>query len=278
MKRFFERHPLISRWLDRPHRSGAILAGRYEVVEELGMGSYGIAYKGRDLDTGRLVVVKQARRTKGEDSRRLLQREADLLARLRHPQIPASYGMFTEQGQPHLVMEYIEGETVEDRIFKRGVTYTEQAAFQLLRDVLMVVCHLHALGVVHRDLRIPNILWRDGTVFIIDFGLACRIGEATDQRNDDPPEKRLRREPHPRSDVYALGHVALFLLYSSYEPTGEDEKSWEEELDLSPKARLILRRMLQLEAPYETAGQLMSDIDRLLDGRQLIPSAVPKAR
>ncbi|OPX03253.1 serine/threonine-protein kinase [Geobacillus proteiniphilus] len=264
MKRFFERHPLIARWFDRPHRSGDVLSGRYEVIEELGMGSYGIAYKGRDHLTGRLVVIKQARRTKGEDGRRLLRREADMLARLRHPQIPMLYDRFVERGQPHLVMEYIDGETVEDRIFKLEAKYTEQEAFRLLKEVLEVVRHVHAFGIVHRDLRIPNIIWRDGTVAIIDFGLACRIGEPVDFRDDDLLEKRLRREPHPRSDFYALGHFTLFLLYSAYEPTSDEEKSWEEELDLSMNARRILRKMLQLDPPYDNVDELLGDVDRLL--------------
>ncbi|AMX83642.1 serine/threonine protein kinase [Geobacillus subterraneus] len=267
MKRFIDRHPLIARWVDRPHRSGKVLSGRYEIIEELGMGSYGIAYKGRDCANGRAVVIKQARRTKGEDGRRLLQREADVLAHLRHPQIPARYDTFIEGGQPHLVMDYIDGETVEDRIFHLGVMYTEQAAFRLLLDVLDVVRYIHAFGIVHRDLRIPNIVWRNGTVFVIDFGLACRIGERVDFRDDDPLEKRLRREPHPRSDFYALGHFTLFLLYSAYEPISEDEKSWEEELDLSPKARAILRKMLQLDAPYDHVDELMMDVRRLLAER-----------
>ncbi|NNU99437.1 serine/threonine-protein kinase [Geobacillus sp. DSP4a] len=264
MKRFFERHPFVSRWVDRPHRGGKVLLGRYEIIEELGMGSYGIAYKGRDLHTKRFVVVKQARRTKGEDGRRLLQREADLLARLRHPQIPRLYDRFVERGHPHLVMEYIEGETVEDQIFKLEAKYTEQEAFRLLKKVLEVVRHVHAFGIVHRDLRIPNIIWRDGTAAIIDFGLACRIGEPVDFRDDDPLEKRLRREPHPRSDFYALGHFTLFLLYSAYEPTSDEEKSWEEELDLSPNARRILRKMLQLDAPYDHVDELIDDVDQLL--------------
>ncbi|MEB3751562.1 serine/threonine protein kinase [Geobacillus icigianus] len=267
MKRFMERHPLVARWFDRPHRSGEIVHRRYEVIEELGMGSYGIAYKGRDHDTGRLVVIKQARRTKGEDGRRLLQREAEMLARLRHPQIPMLHDRFVERGQPYLVMEYIDGETVEDHIFHRGVTYTERTAFRLLLDVLDVVRFIHALGIVHRDLRIPNIIWRGGTVFVIDFGLACYIGESAQWRDDDPLEKRLRREPHPRSDFYALGHFTLFLLYSAYEPTSEEEKSWEEELDLSPKARAILRKMLQLDAPYDHINELMMDVNRLLAER-----------
>ncbi|KJE27017.1 tyrosine kinase family protein [Geobacillus kaustophilus] len=264
MKRLFERHPLIARWLDRPRRSGDVLSGRYEVIEELGMGSYGIAYKGRDRLTGRLVVIKQARRTKGEDGRRLLRREADVLARLRHPQIPMLHDLFVERGQPYLVMEYINGETVEDRIFKQEAKYTEQEAFRLLKDVLEIVRHVHAFGIVHRDLRIPNIIWRDGTVFIIDFGLACRIGEPVDFHDDDPLEKRLRREPHPRSDFYALGHFTLFLLYSAYEPTSDEEKSWEEELDVSVGARTILRKMLQLDPPYDNVDELLGDVDQLL--------------
>ena len=264
MKRFFERHPFVSRWVDRPHRGGKVLLGRYEIIEELGMGSYGIAYKGRDHLTGRLVVIKQARRTKVEDGRRLLQREADVLAHLRHPQIPRLYDRFVERGQPHLVMEYIDGETVEDQIFELEAKYTEQEAFRLLKKVLEVVRHVHAFGIVHRDLRIPNIIWRDGTAAIIDFGLVCRIGEPVDFRDDDPLEKRLRREPHPRSDFYALGHFTLFLLYSAYEPKSEEEKSWEEELDLSPNARRILRKMLQLDAPYDHVDELIDDVDQLL--------------
>ncbi|AGT32009.1 serine/threonine protein kinase [Geobacillus genomosp. 3] len=264
MNRLFERHPFIARWIDRPHRSGDVLSGRYEVMKELGMGSYGIAYQGRDCDTGQLVVIKQARRTKGEDGRRLLQREADVLARLRHPQIPLLHDMFIEGGQPHLVMDYIDGQTVEEQIFECGITYTERAAFQLLLDVLDVVRYIHAFGIVHRDLRIPNIIWRHGTVAIIDFGLACRTGESIDVHDGDPLEKRLRREPHPRSDFYALGHFTLFLLYSAYEPANEDEKSWEEELDLSSKARAILRKMLQLDAPYDCVDELIADIRQLL--------------
>ncbi|ARP42667.1 MULTISPECIES: serine/threonine protein kinase [Geobacillus] len=274
MKRFIDRHPFIARWIDRPHRSGKVLFGRYEIIEELGMGSYGIAYKGRDRDTGRLVVIKQARRTKGEDGRRLLQREADVLSRLRHPQIPARYDTFIEGGQPHLVMDYIDGQTVEDQIFGLGITYTEQAAFRLLLDVLDVVRYIHASGIVHRDLRIPNIIWRHGTVAIIDFGLACRMGERVDLRDDDPLEKRLRREPHPRSDFYALGHFTLFLLYSAYEPTSEDEKSWEEELDLSPKARAMLRKMLQLDAPYDHVDELIADVKQLLAENDLAQTRV----
>ncbi|SFA43697.1 serine/threonine protein kinase [Parageobacillus thermantarcticus] len=238
------------------------------------MGSYGIAYMASDLQTGRSVVVKQGR-TKRNVSGVVFQREAAILRRLQHPQIPKLYDMFVEKGIPHLVMEYIEGETVETLIFDKGYTYTEHQSFCLLRDVLEVVACIHAKGVVHRDLRIPNILLCDGVVFIIDFGLARFFGEPIPHLETYVLEKRLRRETNAKSDFYALGHFTLFLLYSSYEPVTEEERSWEEELSLSAEARRILRKMLQIDRPYDNIADLINDVDQLIGrdiGKQRIHS------
>lgn len=241
------------------------------------MGSYGIAYMASDLQTGRSVVVKQGR-TKRNVSGVVFQREAAILRRLQHPQIPKLYDMFVEKGIPHLVMEYIEGETVETLIFDKGYTYTEHQSFCLLRDVLEVVACIHAKGVVHRDLRIPNILLCDGAVFIIDFGLARFFGEPIPHLETYVLEKRLRRETNAKSDFYALGHFILFLLYSSYEPVTEEERSWEEELSLSAEARRILRKMLQIDRPYDNIADLINDVDQLIGrdiGKQRIHSTKP---
>jgi serine/threonine protein kinase, bacterial len=264
MMRFLYRHPAIARLFERPYRKGKVIRRRYQIVAELGMGSYGIAYMANDLQTGRKVVVKQCRKTRGKESELSFQREADILMRLKHPQIPALYDMFLENGTPHLVMDYVEGETVEALIFEKGKTYTEREAFQLLRDVLAVVEYIHANHIVHRDLRIPNILLRDGTVFVIDFGLARFFGESVPHIETYVPEKKLRRDIHPKSDFYALGHFTLFLLYSSYEPKTEEEKSWEEELSISEDARFILRKMLQIDQPYDDIYTLINDVDQLI--------------
>ncbi|WP_237746903.1 protein kinase family protein [Geobacillus vulcani] len=73
-------------------------------------------------------------------------------------------------------------------------------------------------------------------------------------------EQQLRRQVDVKSDIYALGHFLLFLLYSSYEPTEDKEKSWEDELSLSKETRCALRRMLQLDAPYASVAQLARDV------------------
>lgn len=264
--RFSYFNRIVERLFERKHRKGTVLRGRYQIVRELGMGSYGIAYMADDLLAGRRVVVKQMRTTKRKTRMESFAREAAILGKLQHPQIPALYETFTERGIPHLVMEYMDGDTVESLIFERGATYTEKEAFQLLKEVLPVVACIHEAGIVHRDLRIPNILWRKTGVCIIDFGLARFLHEP------QPPtvetyawEKKLRREIDVKSDFYALGHFLLFLLYSSYEPTTDEEKSWEEELELSEAARLILRKLLQLAPPYRDIYELMKDVDKMLE-------------
>lgn len=245
-------------FIEKPYREGTVVNGRYTIEARLGEGSYGITYVARDEETNQLVVVKQMKRTKKKKRIASFEREALMLRKLNHPQIPKLYDMFDARGIPHLVMEYIEGDTIETLIFEKKQTFGEKEAFFLLADVLAIVQHIHAHEIVHRDLRIPNLVFRDGVVYVIDFGLARFFHE------QDGPfltlEQKLRRQVDVKSDIYALGHFLLFLLYSSYEPTEGKEKSWEDELSLSKEARYVLRRMLQLDLPYASVAQLARDV------------------
>jgi serine/threonine-protein kinase len=254
----------IKDFLERPYQAGKIINHRYRIENCLGMGSYGITYIACDIVTNQYVVLKQMRKTKRNKGTFSFQREAQILKMLKHPRIPELYDSFMIKDIPHLVMELISGKTVEDLIFKEGKTFTERESFQLLKDILAIVQYIHQNGIVHRDLRIPNIILNDGNVYIIDFGLARFLTESERENNDDVIEKKLRREISVKSDFYALGHFLLFLLYSTYEPTVKEERSWEEELSLSTEARYILRKLLQIDAPYENIHELSADINRLL--------------
>lgn len=245
-------------FIEKPYREGTVVNGRYTIQTQLGEGSYGVAYVARDEETKELVVLKKMKRTKRKKRRASFEREALILKKLNHPQIPKLYDSFDVRGTLHLVMEYIEGDTIETLIFDKNKTYDEKEAFSLLADVLRVVQYIHAHGIVHRDLRIPNIVFRDGIVYVLDFGLARFLSEKNERLFT--LEQRLRRTIDVTSDIYALGHFLLFLLYSSYEPTADKEKSWEDELSLSKEARHVLRRMLQLDRPYVSVEQLMRDV------------------
>ncbi len=242
----------------KPYREGTVVNGRYVIETQLGEGSYGVAYVARDEQTTERVVLKQMKRTKRKKRRASFEREALILKQLDHPQIPKLYDSFETNNVPHLVMEYIEGDTIEMLIFDKKQTYGEKEAFSLLSDVLPVIQYIHAKQIVHRDLRIPNIVFRDGIVYVLDFGLARFLHEQDESFLT--VEQRLRRAIDVKSDIYALGHFLLFLLYSSYEPMEEEEKSWEDELLLTEDARGVLRRMLQLDVPYASVEQLARDV------------------
>ncbi|MGG6432370.1 serine/threonine protein kinase [Anoxybacillus sp. D401a] len=200
-------------FIEKPYREGTVVNGRYTIEARLGEGSYGITYVARDEETKELVVLKQMKRTKKKKRIVSFEREALMLRKLNHPQIPKLYDMFDARGIPHLVMEYIEGDTIETLIFEKKQTFGEKEAFFLLADVLMIVQHIHAHEIVHRDLRIPNIVFRDGVVYVIDFGLARFFHE------QDGPfltlEQKLRRQVDVKSDIYALGHFLRKLHYES---------------------------------------------------------------
>jgi serine/threonine-protein kinase len=258
-------------WLDSPHKPGTTIKSRYEVTDVLGMGSYGISYLVIDKAHNKKRVLKQVRpsRLHSAKGKPLYEYEVELLAALHHPQMPKLFDAFEEEGQLYYVMSYIRGKTLEDILFEERATFTETEAWQMIIQILQLVKHLHEKNIIHRDVRIPNVIWNEGTVYLLDFGLARYLGDSPSylEETDDHYwlEKRLKREVHPRSDIYSLGHFMLFMLYSTYEETEDTpERSWEEELSLTPESARILRRMLQIDEPYETAAELEKDIHILL--------------
>ncbi|OES46590.1 serine/threonine protein kinase [Domibacillus iocasae] len=259
---------IFSVLFERPLKPDTLVRGRFKLNSLIGKGSYGLTYKAKDLQTGSIVVVKQLRkrkRHKSEEVQYFLQ-EAGFLQQFNHPSIPQFVAAFEEDGVPFLVMDFIDAPNFEELIFNKNKVYTEKETFLILLDVINVVQYFHQQGIVHRDLRIPNILWDGTSIYIIDFGLARLLGSKPSSPRKGKKEHPLFRELSVRSDFFALGHFALFLLYSTFEPASKKEKSWEEELVLSPVARQTIRRLLQLDQPYETITELIIDAERVLSG------------
>lgn len=254
-------------WLDRPHEPGTVVKNRYTVTRMLGMGSYGISYLVFDRMQNEERVLKQVRpsRLNSPKGRPLYEYEIELLATLRHPQMPYLFDAFEENEQLYYVMSYIKGSTLEDMLFEQDASFTEPEAWRVILQILTLVKYLHSRRIIHRDVRIPNVIWNDGTVYLLDFGLARYVDDSPSFLQDTDShywlEKKLKREVHPRSDMYALGHFLLFMLYSTYEADeDEPERGWERELSLAPETVRMLRRMLQFDQPYETADELEKDI------------------
>jgi serine/threonine-protein kinase len=260
---------LLGLWTDRPRREGTEIAGRYTINGLLGMGSYGLTYLCTDEHTGKDVALKESKPSKGRLAARLLDREADVMNRMDHPAIPELLDVFTYRARSYIVTEYILGETLEQCIFDQDLKYTERQCLELARQLLAPIVHVHEQGFIHGDVRIPNVILRNGQVHLIDFGLARRMGEPL------LPElkRRMRELPEPEDELAApdqdlqdLGHFLLFMLYSPYEPEkGRKPASWQEELKLTPEVHDMLERLLGLRPGYKGGAlELQADIERVL--------------
>ena len=164
-----------------PHMSLApgTRIGPYEIVSMVGAGGMGEVYRARDTSLKRDVALKTLPESFASDSERLarFQREAELLASLNHPNIAAIYGLAEGDGVKALVMEFVDGEDLADRIAHGPIPLDE--ALPMARQIVDALEAAHEHGIIHRDLKPANIKLRgDGTVKVLDFGLAKAIEPA----------------------------------------------------------------------------------------------------
>jgi serine/threonine protein kinase, bacterial len=252
--------------LERPIKVGCILKGRYKIIHFIAKGSYGLAYRAIDLPSDQMVLVKQFRKRKCRVRRGLLEREARMLKALDHPAIPKCLDFFEEKEQSFLIMEFLEGQNIEELIFYQRKRFNEKDSFRILLEILPIIQYFHEKGIIHRDLRLPNILIKNKQVFIIDFGLAVFCDEKDPIPYESmPQEKRLFREISFASDFYALGHFVLFLLYSDYQASSLKNRSWEEELNIGNDSKRIIRKLLKLDSCYEHVSEIIKDVEQVLD-------------
>ncbi|GHB02595.1 serine/threonine-protein kinase [Streptomyces chryseus] len=201
------------------------LAGRYRVVAQLGRGGMGVVWRAVDEVLGREVAVKELRTYNDvsapelADLRIRMQREARAAARVRHPGVIAVHDVTEHDGRPVIVMELVDGPSLDDVLSERGLLDPREAA-SIGAKVLEALGAAHQAGVLHRDVKPGNVLIEraGGRVVLTDFGIAAmddpgdgstthltRSGELVGSLDYLAPERAQGHEPGPASDVWALG-------------------------------------------------------------------------
>ena len=158
---------------DRQDLSAPALPSDYVVLEEIGRGGMGVVYRCRQRSLDREVAVKVLRpgETVHGDPFRRFQKEAKILAKLRHPHIVTIYEVGEAQGAAFYSMDLIQGESLANLIQQMRITATR--AVRILGQVASAIAHTHSHGLIHRDLKPANVLVNeDGDAFVADFGLA----------------------------------------------------------------------------------------------------------
>lgn len=228
---------------------GSLFLNKYRVERELGQGAFGVTFLATHLDLDRKVAIKQLHPgvARSEEARARFEQEARILASIDHPNIVRVYDVERVGGRWYLLMEYLEGGSLADRV-ERGAIDLEEAA-DLADDILEGLAHAHDRGIVHRDLKPSNVLLdADGTATIADFGVAR--SETADRTTlagdgDEPlgtpaymaPEQLEGTDVDERTDLYAVA-VTVYRLVTGRHPLGS-----------LPSSPVELRRRILEERP-----------------------------
>ena len=216
-------------------REGELVLGRYRIESVLGRGGMGEVYRARHDRLGMAVAVKILTEV-NDDMVRRFEREATLMARVRHPNVVAiaDFGT-TAAGLPCIVMEFIKGEDLGARMKRRGALPWREALF-VIRGILSGLDALHAAQVLHRDLKPDNVVIAPGepeVVKLIDFGIAKPTGGGNGTRLTSTgsvvgtpaymaPEQLLGYDLDVRSDIYTAGMILFELLTGTLPGEGHD--------------------------------------------------------
>src|SRR4026207_805935 len=166
----------------------------YRIVEPIGAGGMGAVYKAYDNKLQRVVAIKllPAEYVSQQDRRRRFFQEARAASALNHPHILTVYEVGEDDGKPYIAMEFIEGETLRQKINARSLQRSE--TLNIAIQIASGLSRAHELGIIHRDLKPENLmLSRDGYAKILDFGLAKLVAERNRAMVADSEQKTLIR-------------------------------------------------------------------------------------
>lgn len=265
---------------------GKKLDGRYELLELIGVGGMADIYRARDIQENRIVAVKilKTEFAGSDEFLRRFRNESKAIALLSHPNIVKIYDVgFTEKVQ-FIVMEYVDGITLTDYIEQQGVLKWRDAVHFTVQ-ILRALQHAHDRGIVHRDVKSSNImLLRDGTIKVMDFGIARFNRENNKTMSEKTigsvhyisPEQARGDITDERSDIYSVG-VMLYEMLTGKKPYDGDtpvaialkhmqstpQKPTELNSTIPEGLEQIVLRAMQKEptARYQTAGEMITDLE-----------------
>src|ERR671915_1184749 len=206
---------------------GTLIGERFKLEEKVGSGGMSSVYRAFDPTLERLVAIKLMHRDISSDPDQLerFRREARAVARLNHPHVVTVIDAGEDEGAPYIVFEYVEGETLKERIRRLGRLPVSEAVAYAIEIGRALEC-AHANKLVHRDVKPQNVLIdRDGRAKVTDFGIARSLetsgltatGRVLGTTDYVSPEQAMGQQVTPQSDLYSLG-ICLYEMLTGRVP------------------------------------------------------------
>jgi len=294
-----EQNFLTQRQLDRirrdfeASRSGKSIPG-YQILKKLGSGAMATVFLAKQKSLQRLVAIKLLPKRFSEDPNyvsRFLS-EGQAAAKLNHPNIVQAYDVNNHNGRHYFVMEYVEGNTVYDRI-QEVKRLDEQEAIDILIQSSKALQHAHNQGFIHRDIKPKNLMLTEkGQVKVADLGLARGLDDAEAAKKEagraygtpyyiSPEQIRGRIDIGPSADIYGLGATAYHMVTGHVPFTGKNPNEVmqrhlrtpltppdQANPNLSAGFCQVLEMMMEKDATdrYQSAGDLLEDLELIAQG------------
>jgi serine/threonine-protein kinase len=269
---------------------GTVLSGRYRLDAKLGSGGMSTVYLASDETLDRPVAVKVMHREMSEEADQLerFHQEARAVAKISHPNVVSVIDAGEDSGHPYIVFEYVEGETLKQRIARVGSLEIQDAiayAIEIARGLSIA----HARNMVHRDIKPQNVLIDDeGRAKLTDFGISRQLeqdgmtatGRVLGTTDYVAPEQAMGREVDPRSDIYSLGVVLYEMLvgqvpFHADSQVGVAMKHVNEELpdvqrrrpEVSASVAMVVERATAKDPGerYQDVGEMIDDLSTALE-------------
>lgn len=216
--------------------------GGYKITRFLGEGRFGICYLVEA--GGNSYVLKQIKPKIMRKSTEKTIFEEKILSYLDYPAIPYMVDTIKNSDIYAYVMEYKNGKTLEEMIFGDMHIFTRREIQKIGADIINTIAYLHERNIVHRDIRVPNVIVQEHNVCLVDFGLA-RFADGNKYRFSD--------------DFSGIGHLLLHLYYSSFTKKFRKSKPWYEELELTSSELKFLKKLLALGDEYKSIFDIKRD-------------------
>jgi len=233
--------------MDKYFKAQDVVNG-YSILDLIGEGRYGIVYLAEN-EKGEKCVIKQLKKKTLKQSKEKLFYEQQILKQLNNPCFPKFISTFKDEFREGYILEYIDGKVFEDLVAADRHVFSREEKYDTARQLLNMIEILHNSNIVHRDIRLPNVILKENNeLALIDFGLARFIDN-----------HRYVKE----QDYWYIGDFLIHLYYTTYEVSEKEEKPCFEELDLTSDEVLFLKKLMGLEESFRSIDEIKEQLAKL---------------